>query len=119
MAEWIIHLKDGRTFTDKDGYPWDFPQDQITSVERIVNGKAYTICNSPFLKNFFVKTLAGQTISLMGGGPPSAPVIMERILGCFIETKQGFIRLELAINPSTGSCKLIAIPTKEISKDGF
>jgi len=108
LAKWIIHLKDGRTFTDRDGYPWNFPQDQISSVERVINGRTYTICGSPLFKNFFVKTTAGQTISLVGGGVPSKPTVMERILGCYIEGKDGPIRLELSVDPATGNCKLNA-----------
>lgn len=118
MTKWLIHLKDGRTLTDKDAYPHDVPAGQITSVERIINGKAYTICGSPVLKNFFVKTTAARMLSLVGKGV-RPPEIMERIVGCFIEGKDGPIRLELMIQPSTGNCKLVAVPVKKITKNGF
>ena len=118
MAKWLIHLTDGRTLTDKDAYPHDVPSDQITSVERIVDNRVYTICGSPVLKNFFVKTTAAQSLSLVGKGV-RPPEILERIIGCYIEGKNGPVRLELVISPSTGNCKLIAIPVRKITKDGF
>jgi len=118
MTKWIIHLKDGRTLTDKDAFPHEVPSDEITSVERIVNGRVYTICRSPLLTNFFVKTTAARTLSLTSG-QPSTPMILERIIGCYIEGKDGPIRLELKINPENGNCKLVAIPVKKITKDGM
>ena len=117
-SRWIIHLKDGRTLTDRDAYPHDISNEQITSVERIVNGKVYTIKNSPVLKNFFVKSTEGKTLALFTGGTRPA-VVYERILGCFVEGKDGPIRLELTVDARTGNCKLIAVPTKKITKDGF
>jgi len=118
MVEWIIHLKNGKTLTDKDAYPSDIDSSEISSVERIVNGRVYTICGHPSLKNFFVKTTAARLISLVGGGV-RPPQIMERILGCFIETKEGPVRLELVIDPNKGNCKLVATKVKQITKDGF
>jgi len=118
MVQWIIHLKDGRTLTDKEALPNDIPSEEISSVERIVNGRAYTIYGSPVLKNFFVKTTAAQTLAVTSG-KVEPPTILERIIGCFIEGKNGPIRLELSIDPIHGHCKLNAIPVKKVTKDGF
>lgn len=118
MVRWIIHLKSGKSFTDKDGLPSDYPQDQITSVERIISDRHYVICNSPFFRNFFVKTSASQTYTLIGGGPPGKPVVTERILGCYFETKDGPVRLELAVDPN-GNCKLSTKKVKKVTLDGF
>ena len=118
MVRWIIHLKNGKTLTDKDAFPHEIPSEQITSVERIVNGRVYTICGSSVLKNFFVKTTAAQTLSLTSG-QPTEPTVLERIIGCYIEGKDGPVRLELKINPANGNCKLVAVPVEKITKDGM
>jgi len=118
MVKWIIHLKDGRTLTDKDAFPHEVPSDQITSVERIVNSRAYTICNSPVFKNYFVKSTAAQTFALLSGHQ-EPPTVLERIIGCYVEGKEGPIRLELKIDPRTGNVKLVAIPVDRITKDGM
>jgi len=118
MTEWIIHLKNGRTLTDKDAYPSDVDSKEISSVERIINGKTYTICNHPFFSNFFVKTTAARMLSLVGKGV-RPPQIMERILGCYVVTEAGPVRLELVINPHNGNCKLTAIKVDKMTKDGF
>ena len=118
MTEWIIHLKNGKSLTDKDAYPSDIDSNTISSVERIVDGRTYTICNHPSFSNFFVKTTAARLISLVGKGV-RPPEILERILGCHILTEKGPIRLELVINPQTNSCKLTAVKVAKITKDGF
>jgi len=118
MVEWLIHLKNGKTLTDKDAYPHEIPSEQITSVERIVKGRTYTICSSPVLRNFFVKTTAARTMSLVGKGVREQQVL-ERIIGCYVVSKDKPVRIELCIDPHGGNCKLIATPVKVITKDGF
>ena len=117
MVEWIIHLKNGSTLTDKDVYPSDVPSDQITSVERIISGRAYTICGSPALHNFFVKTTASKVLPLYASDDDTPTEILERIIGCFVVS--GPTRIELCIDPNTGNCKLVATPVKVVTKDGF
>lgn len=124
QIKWLIHLKDGVTRTSVESYPHDIPQDQITSVERIVDVYPRTplvasILKSDVLTNFFVKTSASRAMSPMGGGGSSPTIIEERIVGAFIPPNKSPIRLELSVEPRTGNVKLRAIKVPRMSKDGF
>lgn len=115
---WMIHLRDGRTIKNEN--IWDVPEDEITSIERVVDGKLYTIRKSPALTNFFVKTTSGQELRMLPGkNIVSPPVIVERIVGAYVKPSDKPVRIELAIDPKTGNVKLSCFPVKEITKDGF
>lgn len=113
----MIHTKNGQTYTSRDAYPWDVPEDEITSVERIVDGTVYTIKKSKSLHHFFVKTTAGKTFSPFSGS--TEDVIHERIIGCYIDGKDGPVRLEMVVDPNTGNVKLSATKVSRVRKDGF
>ncbi len=121
---WIIHVKDGRSFTQKDGTPDeviknnDLAEDDITSVERIVDGKVYTITKSRELHTFFVMSTGSLEMS-MTRGSYTPQQIDERILGCYVDGKDGPIRLQLIVDAHTGNVKLVAAKVDKATKDGF
>lgn len=118
LARWAIHLKDGKTLTDKDCYPHEVDQEEITSIERIEGDLIATIMKSSCLTSFFVKTSASQDINPFEGG--TRPVqIEERIVGAFLPPQERPVRLELIIVPGTRNVKLRVLSVNTLRKDGL
>lgn len=118
LPKWIIHLRNGKTLTDKDSYPHDVNQEEITSVERVEGNKVASIMRSEVLTNFFVKTSASQDLAILGEG--TYPVhVEERIVGAFIMPQDSPVRIELIIDPETGNVKLRATRVSKVRKDGL
>ena len=117
MPQWIIHLKDGRTLTDKDCYPHSVDQDLITSVERVEDGWVATILKSDLFTNFFVKRTA--SVDLVFGKEGAKPVrVEESIVGCFILPREDPIRLELVIASEKKRVKVRGDPVEEMGEEG-
>jgi len=117
---WLIHTKSGKTYTSKEKYPWDVPEEEITSVERIVDGKSVSIRKHPDLHHFFVKSTESRDFVMMGPNPGARPPVVEaRAVGCHIGTAPNIYRLELACDPRTGNVCLTVQKVKEATKDGF
>ena len=120
MSLWLIHTKSGKTYTSKTHYPWQVENDQITSVERIINKRSIAIKKSPVLHTFFVKTTMSQDFvpNVRNGTRP--PQVEARAVGCYIKGEGGKnIRVELVCNPKTGNVYLEAKEVKKVTKDGF
>lgn len=118
MNRWCIHLKDGKTLTDREHYPHEVDQEKITSVERIEGDLVVTILKSECLSNFFVKTAASQDMDPFSG--KAAPVrVEEKIVGAFILPQEKPIRIELAIVPGTRNVKLRVFPVNILRRDGL
>jgi len=118
LPKWIIHTKDGKTFTDKDCYPHEVDQETITSVERVEGDMIASILKSPCLTNFHVKTTASQDF-LPAEGRANPVQIEERIVGAFIPPQDKPVRLELIIVPGTRNVKLRVVPVSTMRKDGL
>lgn len=121
-AKWITHTQDGKSYTSKTHYPWDVPEEEITSVERIVaGGKHIIIGKSDGLSAFFVKMEEGIDFAMMGKNPGQRPKkVHKEVVGCHIAVDDDNIyRLELAYVPRNGSVVLTAKKVKKITKDGF
>jgi hypothetical protein len=126
-SRWIVHTKSGKTFTDKDGYPSDIEkmmatnQDEITSVERIINGRSIAIKKSSYLHDFFVKTTESKDFVMMGAQLGGRPAVVEaKAVGGHIDVKPGEIfRFELEIDPRTGSVNLDIQKVPKATPDGF
>jgi len=118
VPKWVIHLKNGKTLTDRDCYPHNVPQEEITSVERIEGDLIATIQKSPCLSSFFVKTTASQDLNPFDGVSSPAQ-IEERIVGAFISPQKDPVRIELIIVPGTRNVKLRVIPVLTVRRDGL
>jgi hypothetical protein len=122
-ARWIIHTKDGKSYTDATHLPSDVPDDQITSVERVVNGKSIVIKKNPDLYFFFVKATESKdlVITFEGAqGPVDRPKVVEALaIGCHLGQPPNVYRLELECDPRTGNVLLQIQKVKEATKDGF
>lgn len=120
MNMWLIHTKSGKTFTSKTHYPWDVPEDEITSIERIVDSKSIAIKKQPGLHHFFVKSTESRDFVMMGlkkGARP--PVVEARAVGCHIGEGDNVYRIELECDPRTGNVLLDVKKVKRATKDGF
>ena len=116
--KWLIHLKDGRTLTEKDCYPHEVDPEQITSVERVEGDMVITIMKSPCLTHPFVKSSASQDMNPFDGYISPA-IVEERILGGWIPPSDKWTRVELVIVPNIRNVKLRAIEVDRMRKDGL
>jgi hypothetical protein len=116
----LIHTKSGKTFTSKTHYPWDVPEENITSVERVIDGKSIAIKKHPALHHFFVKSTESRDFVMVGARPGSRPPTVEaRAVGCHIGKPPNVYRLELGCDPRTGNVILSARKVTEATRDGF
>ncbi len=118
----IIHFKDGSTLTDKEVYPHEVSEEQlenITSVERVVEGWHLSILKSELVKSFFIITEAFQSLILKPGkhGPP--PKISMRTLGCYLKDSDPPVRILLGMDPRTKNLVLESTWVKNFRSDGF
>lgn len=102
---YIVHFKNGTTKVVNDGepgapYPEQLDTREVSSIERVIDGRVYTIKNHPDIDSFFVKTTA--QVDFNPFTTTRTEQITERILGCVI----GDHILELIITPHNGHCKL-------------
>ncbi len=126
-SRWIVHTKSGKTFTDKDGYPNDIEKlvtehnDEVTSVERVINGRSIAIKKSQHLNNFFVKTSESRDFVMMGAQLGARPPVVEaKAVGAHISVTPGEIyRFELEIDPRTGNVMLDVQKVQKATPDGF
>lgn len=117
---WLIHTKSGETYTSKTHYPWDVPEDQITSVERIVDGKSIAIRKSPHIHHIFVKSEASIDFVMMGEKTGARPPQVEaRIIGCHVGIPPNVFRIELACDPKTGNVVATVKRVEQATQDGF
>lgn len=117
----MIHTKSGKTFTDKDCYPHDIPEEEeVTSVERIVGGKSICIKKHPDQHHFFVKSQESKDFVMTGPNPGARDAVVEaRIVGCHLGEPPNVYRLELECDPRTGNVVLQVQKVKEATKTGF
>ena len=98
-----MHFSDGTTLTDKEVWPHQLSEEQfenLTSVERVVQGWHLSVLKSPLIKNFFIMTEAHQNMVLGKAGrqaPP--PKIALRALGCYLKDSDPPVKLVLAMDP--------------------
>lgn len=119
-ALWLIHTKNGETFTSKTHYPWDVPVEDITSVERIIGGKSVAIKAHPSLHDFFVKSDASIDFVMVGKNPGARPTEIDaRIIGCHIGEPPNVHRIELQCDSKTGNVMLVVKDVEKATKDGF
>jgi len=118
----IIHFRDGSTITDKEIYPHQVSEKQlenITSVERVVEGWHLSILKSELIKGFFIMTEAFQSLVLRAGksGPP--PSVSMRALGCYLKDSDPAVKILLAMDPRTKNLVLESTWVKTFRSDGF
>jgi len=122
-TRWIIHLKSGKSYTDKEKYPWDVPEDEITSVERIISGRSISIKKHPALHNFFVKTTESRDLAMMTSPGQQAevkpPMVEARTVGAHIGESPNVYRLELFIDPRNQNVQLQVTKVEKATRDGF
>lgn len=115
----MIHLKSGKTLTPSDCMPWEVDPELITSIEKQVGNIGYIVCSHPAVLNLFVRTYAVQSI-VMGVRENTLrpPQIMKETLGGFIETKKGWLKIELVVEPQTKKCFLKFTSVEKPTKKG-
>jgi hypothetical protein len=117
----LIHTKSGKTFTDKDIYPHEVPEEEeVTSVERIVGGKSICIKKHADIHHFFVKSTESKDFVMVGPNPGARDAVIEaRVVGCHLGEPPNVHRLELECDPRTGNVILHVHKVKEATKTGF
>jgi len=128
MARWLIHLKDGKTLTDQDCDLHDeeelvrrgYSPDDVTSVERIVDGRHLTIKKSEFIEWFWVGTEESVDLKVAGSSASaSPPMVTKRILGCYIKGMEPPLQARLTMDPRTYNVDLEFIRVKEKTRPGI
>lgn len=96
------------------------PNEEITSVERIIDGKSVSIKKHPDLYNFFVKSTESRDFVMLGENPGARPPIIEaRSVGCHLGEPPNVYRIELECDPRTGNVILLIQKVSIATKDGF
>jgi len=114
LRQWLIHLRNGKTITDEQAYPHELDQNQITSVERIIEGVVVTLLKSECLSDFFVKTTAFQDFMPFPEGQTMPPVIEERIVGGYIPPQKTPVIVDIALDPRSFNYKVKVVPVESV-----
>ena len=120
----LMHFKDGSTLTDKDVWPHQLTSEQfqdLTSVERVVQGWHLSILKSPLVLSYFIATEVTQGLKLKPQGGKSYPPakISMRSIGCYLEGSDPPVKLVLSMDPRTKNVALEATWTKNFRPNGF
>jgi hypothetical protein len=120
----LMHFSDGTTLTDKDVWPHQLTEEQfqdLTSVERVVQGWHLSILKSALVKSYFIITEVTQALKLTPkGGRSSPPAKMRgRTLGCYLEGSDPPVKLLLTMDPRTKNIFLEAIWCKNFRPNGL
>lgn len=123
MAQWLIHLDDGATLTDQDCYPHDidrlgYSDENITSVERVINGRHMTIKKSPYTNMFFVATEESVDMAF-GGGAVKPPLVTKRMLGCHLIGSDPPVQVRLVMDPRNYNVSLKLHEVKKPTRRGI
>lgn len=106
----MIHLSDGRTLTEKDCLPhevedFDVKQEDITSVERVVEGRTMTIKKSDFIDTFFIASEEFIDVK-MAPGPQRPPEVTKRMIGCYVKNTTPPLQCRMTMDPRTFDANL-------------
>lgn len=123
MAQWLIHLDNGITLTDQDCYPHNintlgYSDENITSVERVINGRHMTIKKSPYTSMFFVATeeSVDMAFSAIKQKPPQ---VTKRMLGCHLVDSDPPVQVRLVMDPRNYNVSIKFHEVKKPTKKGI
>jgi hypothetical protein len=122
----MIHLKDGKTLTNADCFPHEtevmaklgYSPDDITSVERVVDGRILTIKKSALVEDFFVATDVGADMRMIPG-PQPPPEITKRTLGCYLKDSDPPVQCNLVMNAKSYDVWLECYVVEKKTKKGI
>jgi len=100
--------------TDEEAYPHEVDQDQITSVERIVDGVVISLMKSDCLKYFFVLTSASIDFKPFGENEQRPTQIEERILGAFILPQKNPVVIDTNFDIRSNSFKVKVLSLEHV-----
>jgi len=98
MIRWIVHLKDGTSFSnDTPGRKFDdvSPED-ISSIETFFDGTVLSVGSCEIFKNMYPVTAAFIDKPMFAGGKITSGTIDRRI-GFFIDTTSGRYKIEVIL----------------------
>lgn len=120
MSSWMVHLKDGKTLTNKDPQEvHEVDSELITSVERVIDGKVISILKSPLIEDFFVYTEQFQLMMFRPGRQGGPPVVTARSIGCFLKDSDPPVQCVLSMDPRTGNAFFEAYTVRKKDRRGF
>jgi len=133
MVDWLIHMEDGETVTDVLPHKlsaYGYTQNQITSVERIIEGRHLTIKKSLYLENYFMMVDAGITLQLFSGGPKAGPpkVALKNIGGYVKDSmvltedetpRESHLQFRYGMHPKTGDVNLEFLRVNKVTPTGI
>lgn len=120
----LLHFKDGSTLTDKEVWPHQITEEQfenLTSVERVVQGWHLSILKSELVKGYFIITEVTQALKLnpKGGRTAPPPKMVGRSIGCYLEGSDPPVKLVLTMDPRTRDIVLEGTWTKNFRPNGL
>lgn len=99
-TRWMVHLKDGRTLTDKEVEVHEVEPELITSVERNVGGRTITIRKSPLIDSFYVMTEEGIDADAGTGAVVGPKYVYWQAIGCVIKDSDPITQCNLRMDPN-------------------
>lgn len=119
-----MHFKDGTTLTDKEVWPHQLTEEQfqdLTSVERVVQGWHLSILKSEMVRSYFIITEVTQAIKLLpqGGFTAPPPKMRVRSIGCYLKESDPPVKVLLGMDPRTKNISLECTWTKNFRPNGF
>jgi pyridoxine 5'-phosphate synthase PdxJ len=120
----MIHTKSGKTYTDKDCYPWTIPAgEEITSVERTIAGKVVAVKATKEVHNIYVKATESKDLSILidpdAEQLESASVVEALSIGFHVGEAPNVFRIELDCDPRNGNVMCVAKKVDKATQDGF
>jgi hypothetical protein len=124
-CRWMIHCKSGKTYTDRDALPSTVPAgEEITSVERFVNGRVVAVKASKAIHNIFVKACESKDLGILVDGSKitslEGPTVMDAlIVGFHVGEGENVHRVELVCDSHNGNVLCTTSKVKSATCDGF
>lgn len=121
----MIHTKSGKTYTDRDAYPWTLPAgEEITSVERNVNGKTIAVKASKEIHHIFVKASESKDIAMLVDAEVAhlmerPPVVEALAIGFHVGVEPNIYRIELECDPRNNNVLSHVVKVEKATIDGF
>jgi hypothetical protein len=124
-CRWMIHCKSGKTYTDRDALPSTVPTgEEITSVERFVNGRVVAVKASKAINNIFVKACESKDLGILVDDCKitalEGPTVVDAlIVGFHVGEGENVYRVELVCDSHNGNVLCTTSKVKNATCDGF
>jgi len=119
-----MHMDDGKTLSNEDCYPHNvstrgYNQKQITSVERLVNGRHIRVKKSPMIApEWFVATEEDIPLDLQRAHR-LPKIVISKMIGFYIKDTDPPVQIKFGMAPLSHDVRLQVHQVKEVTAKGL